>query len=150
MTKGRLRQQGFSLLEVLVAFVILSLTLGVLYQVFATGLRNSALSEEYTHAALHAESVLAGLGIETPLEEGEQQGEIDERYHWRVTISLYQDEDLELESLSIIPYWLRVEVFWQERSVVLESLRLASAEDVDLRGLGDQLRGDVRQPSIEP
>ncbi len=145
-----LRQRGFSLLEVLVAFVILSLTLGVLFQVFATGLRNSALSEEYTHAALHAESILAGLGRETPLEEGEQQGEINDRYRWRTRISLYQDADLELESLSVIPYWLRVEVFWQERSVVLESLRLASAEDVDLRGLGDQLRGDVLQPRIGP
>ena len=39
-------QRGFSLLEVLVAFTILSVSLGVLLQIFSTGLRNAALTEE--------------------------------------------------------------------------------------------------------
>ena len=33
------RQRGFTLLEVLIAFVLLSLTLGVILQIFSGGLR---------------------------------------------------------------------------------------------------------------
>lgn len=63
-------QRGFSLLEVLVAFAILSIALGVLLQIFATGMRNVGLSEEYSQAALYAESILAAYGREAPLAEG--------------------------------------------------------------------------------
>ena len=43
---GPNRQRGFSLLEVLVAFAILSVSLGVLLQVFATGLRNAGVADD--------------------------------------------------------------------------------------------------------
>ena len=87
-----MHQRGFSLLEVLVAFALLGLSLGVLLQAFATGLRNTALAEEYTLATLHAESVLARLGIEEPLEEGNLEGEINERFSWRATVSEFIDD----------------------------------------------------------
>ncbi|MFO1353066.1 MAG: type II secretion system protein [Gammaproteobacteria bacterium] len=130
-----LREGGFSLLEVLVAFSILSITLGVVLQVFGTGLRSTALAEEYTQAALRAESVLAAIGVEKPLKAGTEQGEINDRYSWRATISEYHDEraDAKQDEAKFTPYQVVVEVVWQgggkERSVVLETLRLASKED---------------------
>src|ERR1700690_801183 len=61
------RAAGFSLLEVLAAFVILALVGTALFRVFSGALGNVAASDEYSRATLYAESRLAGLGVETPL-----------------------------------------------------------------------------------
>ena len=50
------RQSGFSLLEVLVAFAILSMSLGVLYQAFSNSLRNVGASGDYSRAMIIAVS----------------------------------------------------------------------------------------------
>jgi general secretion pathway protein I len=120
-------QKGFSLLEVLVAFAILALSLGVLLQVIATGLRNTAIAEDYTEARLYAESILAALGRESPLQETVSEGQIDEKFSWRSSVAAYREENL-TPAPGMMPYQLVVEVFWhsssQTRSVTLETLRL--------------------------
>lgn len=50
---------GFSLIEMLVALVVLSLSLGVLYQAAAGATRNVRVAAEYTQAVMVAESVLS-------------------------------------------------------------------------------------------
>jgi general secretion pathway protein I len=129
---GSGHQKGFSLLEVLVAFAILSITLGVLLQVFAGGLRNITLSEEYTYAVLHAESLLAAIGSEEPLAEGAEEGEIDGTYFWRLTVTPYLEEELEPDDLDVDAYRVEVEIYWgsdgRRRSIVLETLRLSPRE----------------------
>ena len=47
---GRSAASGFSLLETLVALVILSLALGALYQAAAGATRNIRVAEQYTRA----------------------------------------------------------------------------------------------------
>jgi len=129
---GRARQHGFSLLEVLVAFAILSVSLGVLLQVFATGLRNAGVADDYTQATLYAESILAAYGRETPLGEGIHEGPINDRFSWRSTVSAYTEGIPDPEKTRMRAYRISVEVFWrgltQTRSVVLETLRLAPVE----------------------
>ncbi|MBN9429525.1 MAG: type II secretion system protein [Burkholderiales bacterium] len=53
------RQAGFSLLEVLVAFSIMALALGALYQAAGGSVRGAAEAERVTRAAVTAESLLA-------------------------------------------------------------------------------------------
>ncbi len=126
--------RGLSLLEVLVAFSILALTLGVLLRIFGSGLRSAALAGAYSQAVLQAETLLSRSGIEAPLEVGEQHGRFNNRYHWRRIIRPYRlpvtEEETEL--LRLIPYEVIVEVFWQEtgkrHSVALTSLRLVHQE----------------------
>lgn len=126
------RQEGFSLLEVLVAFVILSISLGVLLQVFATGLRNAGTADDYTQATLYAESILAAIGKETPLSEGQHSGPINDRFSWRSTVAPYTDDMPDPEKTHVRAYRVEVEVFWdglaQTRSVMLETLRLTPVE----------------------
>jgi general secretion pathway protein I len=98
------RQQGFTLLEVLIAFVLLSLTLGVILQIFSGGLRNAAAAAHYTKAAIVADSKLAMLGAEFPLVEGEMSGE-DGSYVWRMTIKP-DVETYELDTPTVSRYQL--------------------------------------------
>ena len=53
------QESGFSLLEMLVALVILSFSLGALYQSATGAIRNVAVADEYTRAIVLAESMLA-------------------------------------------------------------------------------------------
>lgn len=50
---------GFSLIEMLVALVVLSLSLGALYQAATGATRNVRVAAEYTDAVMLAESMLA-------------------------------------------------------------------------------------------
>jgi type II secretory pathway pseudopilin PulG len=65
------RAQGFSLLEVLVAFVVLALSLAVVMRIFAGGLDNIGSANRYTQALHLAQSLLDAQGRETPLTMGE-------------------------------------------------------------------------------
>jgi general secretion pathway protein I len=130
--------RGFSLLEVLVAFVILAMVLGVLMQIFSGGLRNAGVASEYQQAVLLGQSKLASIGIETPLEASEASGEFDSTYRWQVSIRPYQDSQMQeseqaVQPAPIMPVRLLevdVRVQWgeseQPRSVDFKTLRLAN------------------------
>lgn len=121
--------RGFSLIEVLVAFTILALVLSVLFEIFSSGLKRTRLAEEYTHAALLAQSQLARLGVEAPIAPGEQGGRIDDTYRWRALAEPY-DEDLQgaQRALPIRPYRITLEIRWgaagAEHVVPLHTVRL--------------------------
>jgi general secretion pathway protein I len=125
------RAQGFTLLEVLVAFTMLALVMGVLLQVFSGGLRTAEVARDHAVGALLAESKLADIGIEEPLIEGERAGTFDNGYRWHYSIDRYQEQDDAEEK--IVPYRLILTVEWGQTgsggSVTLTTLRLGS--DVD-------------------
>lgn len=123
-------RRGFTLIEVLAALAILGLALGVLFQIFSTGLGSARVAQGYTLATALAESKLASLGIEEPLAEGETAGWFDDDFRWRVAVRSYEQEARAAgEGASIEPYEVVVTVSWgepdEERSVSLTTLRLA-------------------------
>ena len=122
------RQSGFSLLEVLVAFAILSMSLGVLYQAFSNSLRNVGASGDYSRAIIIAEARLAEAMADVPINEGSDQGEVDGRYQWKVVVQRYEYEGEEIVS-RFTPYQVEVVVSWQDgkhtREYQLSTLRLS-------------------------
>lgn len=87
-----MRQRGFSLLEVLVAFSILALSLGVLMRIYSGALNNVGVASEQAEALVVAQSLLAGAGVETPLAEGETAGRHGERFDWRLVVAPVETE----------------------------------------------------------
>ena len=79
------REAGFSLLEVLVAFVIAALALGALTQGAAGGLQSARLSGHYEEAVSRARSRLAALGPAPA--SGEASGDDGGGFLWRTTVT---------------------------------------------------------------
>jgi len=82
--------RGFSLLEVLVAFVILALVGTALFRMFSGALTNVSAADDYSRAVLVAESVLTEAAAVQPLREASQSGTADDgRIAWTTTVTPY-------------------------------------------------------------
>lgn len=120
--------RGFSLLEVLVAFIILSLALGVLMRIFSGGLGNIGAAEHYSRAVAIAESQLAAAGVESPLTEGENSGEMENGYTWRTSVRRYDAGAQPLEGV-VLPvdlYRVEVTVNWDNTATTPRTLRFVT------------------------
>ena len=119
--------RGFSLLEMLVALVILSISLGMLYQAVAGATRSVRIDRDYNHAVILAESVLANYQV-LPAGGVQDEGEA-EGYRWSVQ-SEPLDEDIETAAYLGL-YQLDVVVTWGDpggRQVALTTI-VPSLED---------------------
>ena len=81
------RSRGFTLIEVIVAFVMLSLVLAAAFEIFARGLARAGELDDYSRALVIAQSKLAATGVEQTIAEGDTQGESDDRrFRWAVAV----------------------------------------------------------------
>lgn len=122
------QQQGFSLLEILVAFSILAMSLGVLFQIYSRGIQTTALASDYTNAVIIAQSQLAAIDELETLELTEEQGSTEQGIEWHLRISAYDGEDNSIFNERYELVNVEVEVNWQTlgkpRSFMLKSLRI--------------------------
>jgi general secretion pathway protein I len=80
------RSRGFTLIEVVVAFVLLAAVLVTGFEIFSIGLRRAGDLDDQARALVIAQSKLAAAGVEEQLKEGQVQGE-EGRFHWMVAVS---------------------------------------------------------------
>lgn len=123
---------GYTLIEVLVAFMILALALTVLLRIFSGGLRNVAASADYAHAILVAEAQLATAGVTDALVPGETYGDEGGKFRWRKIVRTYLPfAEYDPGTLPVTAYHITVIVEWSHagsvRQVDLRSIRLARA-----------------------
>jgi len=85
----RRRARGFTLVEILVALVVLGVVGGALLELFQGGLRNVAASDDYTRAALLTRSMLAQLEARDRFVAPLEEGRFDERFWWRLQAAPY-------------------------------------------------------------
>lgn len=85
-------QRGYTLIEVIVAFALLALALGLLIGTLSGGARQVRAAEQATRATLHAQSLLAGLEMDGPLRAQHREGRWDEgRYTWQLDVQPWTD-----------------------------------------------------------
>lgn len=80
-------EAGFTLLEVLVAFIIAALGSVLLYQVAFDGAANAAAAARYQEAVVRAQSRLASIGVLTSLQPEALSGDDGGGFTWRLIIT---------------------------------------------------------------
>jgi general secretion pathway protein I len=125
------KQQGFSLLEILIAFSILALSLGILLKIFSAGVNTAEVAEDYTAAVQIAQSLMAKAGVETPLQADQTSGLENEKYHWLVEVSPFEfnPDNVEPTAITALLFKVKVIVSWgddntDDRQVELTTLKL--------------------------
>lgn len=110
--------RGFTLLEVLLAFVVFALSFAVILEIMSGSMRSTTRARTYSEAALLAQSLVDMVGTDIPLEEGSMAGAAPGGYDWTLSISAYQpefaeDRIIELAELAgTTLMWVDLEVGW--------------------------------------
>jgi prepilin-type N-terminal cleavage/methylation domain-containing protein len=81
------REQGFTLIEVTVAFAIFALSAAVLYEEFAGAQRRSAQARDHEEALLRAQSLLAQQRAAPPPWSAEHSGQSDDGWGWQIEVA---------------------------------------------------------------
>ena len=112
------RQRGFTLLEVLLAFVVFALTFATVLEIVAASTRSTMRASAYSEAALLAQSLAEQLGNELPIEPGSYSGETEDGIAWIVEISDFEglgDDTRTLELAGEVGtriYWVDMTLSW--------------------------------------
>ena len=134
MNNRRDGQNGFALLEVLVAFAIAALALSLLYQAASSGGSAARQAGYYEEAVSRAKSHMAALGRDSEVSEGEREGDDGGPFRWRITISpsatAAPGQNAPPTARRLTLYNVEVAVSWtvagRKREVVLHSQRLGA------------------------
>lgn len=119
VSKGQMTSQGFTLLEVMLAFVIFALSFATVLEIMAGSMRSVRRASEDTEVALLAQSLMDLVGTEIPVEEGEFSGTGMDRYQWRLGIYLYDAGSVDVQTLELAEmsgielYWVDLDIDWE-------------------------------------
>ena len=123
--------RGFTMIEIVVALLVLSIASAVIFEGFSVGFRNARTADDFTQAVLIAQSKLAPAGVSEPLSPGVTSGDELDKYTWTVTVDAIEvvTDDAATPS-QLRPFSVAVDVVWSdgatERTVSLSTLRLAA------------------------
>ena len=126
------RDGGFTLLEVLVAFIIAAFALGLLFQGGLGGLASATTALHYEEALSRAQSHLAAASLGDQLAASDRQGDEGGGYHWRVRVEpVARAAAVDTTKPVAALFEVGVEISWQEgrgtRRVTLQSQAVGTA-----------------------
>jgi general secretion pathway protein I len=122
--------RGFTLIEMVIAFAILGMTLAALYGVFATAAARARRDTHLAEGVLLARSLLARVGTEWPVREGTMQGDW-ENFTYSV-VERPTGDALAASAYTLPTIHVTASVSWKESNgphdVELSTLKLAPRE----------------------
>ena len=126
-------QQGFTMIEILAAFLVFVLAFAMALQILSASKQNIRRSSEYTQAALWAQSIMETVGLERPIEDTLEQDRFNDDYSYVLNIETYElggDDGLLREVVPVDLFRVEVVVQWgdqnrqrEARFVTLRSVR---------------------------
>ena len=134
--KRRTSNGGFTLLEVMVALVLLAMGIATVLELFGSGLRLTAKASRRTQAVVYAQNVMDRLLAQSNLNDGNDRGTFPGGFTWTAQIyEIRPDDDkgsrLQPNRQNQTEFFrlkqIEVGIFWSEglgeQSYVLRSLR---------------------------
>jgi general secretion pathway protein I len=135
----RTLSKGFTLIETLVAMMLLAISLVVILQLFSGGLRSGKMADDYTRAIFYAREKMEEYLLADDFQEGIFEGTFDENYRWLVDIKLVkpEDEDADEEKPLLVDLFnVDVQVFWpvggREKNFQISTLKIAEKKRDDI------------------
>lgn len=120
------RDDGFTLLEILVALAIMSIALVVVFELFSANMKGIAASGDYLHAAMIAESKMREILDDDKLTE-KSWTDVTKDGH-QVDAVVTKVDDKRTDNLQVRLLKIDVTVHWtngsRERTITLETMKL--------------------------
>lgn len=106
--------RGFSLIETLVAFMILSISLVMVLELFSGSLKSINISNDYEYAIFHARKKMEEILVFENLDPINTQGELGNGYEWTVEVSPEQNIIDNSPTSQLVLFNIKVKVQWQK------------------------------------
>lgn len=118
MKRVRSRDNGFALLEAVVAMAIASLALSTIYRTIGNGLRAASRVQTVQAAVVAARSHINSLGGDGTLSSGISAGTYENGIRWRLSVADMSSRAGEATTLR--PYWITLKAIDKTGAVLLE------------------------------
>lgn len=134
------RNDGFTLIETLVAMAILSISLVVILQLFSGGLKSSRLSDNYTRAIFHAREKMEEILLDDNFVDMATEGEFSDGFEWKAQTLRFEpaqeEEEEEETKLPVDIFSIKVNVGWheggQEKHFEISTLEIGEKEKLKI------------------
>jgi general secretion pathway protein I len=123
---------GFTLIEILVALVILSISLVTIMQLFSGGLKASRIAGDYTQAIFLAREKMEELLLEKEILADITEGDFNNDYKWRAEITPFSLTAGGDDKVPVEVYEIRVSVNRKDgtgKQVLLQTLKTVKKKD---------------------
>lgn len=130
---------GFSLLEVIAAILLLAIAFAALMKVAGGSMNLSSRAAEISRADMWAQSKLDGLGVAEPVRAGDDKGDFDLDYRWRMRVTRWTEPSVPADS-TLTLYRVELDVQWGDMRSP-RSARYVTLRAVDEKPLPAPVRG---------
>jgi prepilin-type N-terminal cleavage/methylation domain-containing protein len=125
-------QRGFTLLEVLIAVMILGLSITTILQQFSVALYSGSKTQEVIKAVIHAREKLEETKIKKELSESTESGSFEDGYEWETSVIPYiypeeSEDEQSYEKLMYETFQIKSVVTWRigdhEKQIQISTLK---------------------------